>query len=292
MLSVTLEKNKIMMKHRKLLLISIGFVILAALFLLFLPSKDISWVHAMKVYGCIPCVESGTDVTFVILTSDNISLAPNVTTTDRVEVVSVPDLTFPEIEDDILTISNIRCTNAMEMNGGIYWIIDATLTSNISYTKDFVEITRICYNGEEYEIGHLKILLNQAYETDSVAFSLKSNAAASVGRRLRPYHATFLNTGDSPIDSYDIVYPMYENAENQYEIDGALGASSVFPNSSLYVESDFSACDLEESDFYYVTPILTYKYKGENYSACLTPYTSGFQLSKEDVQYYIELYGK
>lgn len=54
----------------------------------------------------------------MILTSDNISLAPNVTTTDRVEVVSVPDLTFPEIEDDILTISNIRCTNAMEMNGG------------------------------------------------------------------------------------------------------------------------------------------------------------------------------
>ena len=138
MLSVTLEKNKIMMKHRKLLLISIGFVILAIFFLFFMPSKDISWVHAMKVYGCIPCVESGINVTFIILTSDNISLAPNVTATDRVEVVSVPDLTFTEIEDDILTISNIRCTNAMEMNGGIYWIIDATLTSNISYTKDFV----------------------------------------------------------------------------------------------------------------------------------------------------------
>lgn len=282
------------MKHRKLLLISIGFVILAAFFLFFLPSKDISWVHAMKVYGCIPCVESGTGVTFVILTSDDISLAPKVTTTGGIEVTSVPALTFQEITDDLLTVSNIRCTNAMETAGGICWMLEADLTPNPSCTEESVEITRICYGYDdtEYEIGRLQLLLNQNCETASDILSLSSNIAGSIGQELQPYHAEFQNTGSSAIDHYEITYPMYNNAENSYTMDGSTETSSISPGSKLFVESDFSHCDLDEYDFYYVTPILTYEYEGRDCTSCLPIYNSGFQLSEEDVRYYIELYGK
>ena len=94
-------------------------------------------IHPMKLYGAIPCAETGTGVTFVILTSDDISLAPKVTTTGGIEVTCAPTLTFQEItRRPLLTVSNIRRTNAMETAGGICWMLEADLTPNPSCTEE------------------------------------------------------------------------------------------------------------------------------------------------------------
>lgn len=239
--------------------------------------QQISWKHVLQIYGCLPYIENETTVTFAVLTSGDTLLSEDICT-----------LSFPGTN---ITASNVSCREDVSTPKGILWLIDAELRVELPCKDKEISITRVIYNQEEYGIGQLRLIIlpNARYENGFL--ELKSSLGASIRRGLKPYHAEFENIGNDIIDTYDMIFPMYENVVNNYQADHHQNTAAILPGSHLYAEADFSDCqNPEDADCYYVTPILTYEYQGETYYECKPYYTCGYFLSEEDVDYYIDLH--
>lgn len=258
------------------IIIVIGIVLILILIIQYIqPAQSVSWKKAMQIYGCIPYIEDETVATFAVITSKDIVLAEDICS-----------LSFPETN---VKTSNVSCREVFSNEKGILWLIDAELDVELPCNQEEIDITRMVYNQEEYEIGQLRLLILPEGKYEHGVLELKSNSGASIGKGLKPYHAEFENVGSDIVQTYDMIFPMYDNVVNDYQVDNNSNKDAILSGSHLYIEADFSDCtNLGQADCFYVTPILTYEYQGEQHCEFKPYYTAGFFLSEEDVAYYID----
>lgn len=221
-------------------------------------------------------------------------------------------------EDNTFTLALITKKNS-NIDSGIYSIgfeksyikaLDITLVKSMSYSDyklwyltfviDLTEdalveempivINNISFNGSDYDIGSLALnIINDPNDLFS-KLKLRSCAGASVGTDLANYHASFENITKEEISIssveipfFDFAKPLLNVGDNYFDFTGNENII-IEPSEIIDLDIDLSFCKKSGVNVYYVAPIVHYTIGAYNYIAALNYYTSGLNISYDELK--------
>lgn len=202
-------------------------------------------------------------------------------------------VTFP---DHSIFAKNVELVRSLECNGYALWYLNLDLEIDSTAGNAKTQVCELNMDGNTYPVGLLNIHTVNNDEKEAGHLTVNSCVAASLGLGAAPYHVELENTGTKTVEISGFSDDAYKGAKvtvqkNDDEIPVTLPVS-LDAGDTVQIDMDFSGCNSEETVVYYVSPMVTYTCDGQTYHLGLDYYTSGMDLSKQEVKSLCDQYLK
>lgn len=216
---------------------------------------------------------------------DNILQLAFVTKGEETLATEKPSFSF---DSDLVSVENLELSEWLSIKDYKLWLLNMHIRITDNQVEgNQIKVNHVILNGITYDqFGSLTFQVASKDPNYSYPLCLKAHDAGSYGIGLHSYHATFINNNAEPIIITQVEVPTYDAAEAYLILNDKVhplgtGAFTIPPNQTAELNLTLSNCE-EDSDVYYVSPIIHYSFHGKDYKLPLFYFVAGTLLTESE----------